>query len=160
MSTTPARSDFLMWFDRFARGYRRLAALHVACATLAVVLLALAAFAACDYLFELDRRVRVGVTFALVAAVVAASVAAMRIWRRASDPAVAAEMERRFPELGQAVRTSVQFGRDAPAGVSPALLAAMRVELEEKAAALPLHEALPKRGARKAAWRSLSSRPR
>jgi hypothetical protein len=145
-------NDFPDRFAALARNYRRTQAFRTLCVVLVGLLAALVAIIAADYFLELPRDVRAAVTigsFFVAAATLAWRV--QRASRKLTDDVVAAEVEVRFPELGQAVRTSVQLGRDESlAGASPALVAAMHRDVGKRAANLPLDEAVPSAQLRRA----------
>jgi hypothetical protein len=145
--------EFLSRFDDFARDYRRNHKLRRVYWTLTVVLGVLAGIAAVDFLIELQYPVRASLSaLLLTAAAVGTIVGVHRLARTATNLAIAAQIEDSFPELGQAVRTAVQY-RDEPAsaGASPSLLAAMQSDLSARTAVLPLDRALNRSRARRAA---------
>ena len=114
---------------------------------------ALAALAAADYAWEWAWNVRaIGLAAAagLTLAVVAVGLLRPLLWW--SRPRTAREIEARFPQLGQRVRTVVQFsGRDPQAvaqeGVQPNLVTALEEETDQSAGPLDLHAIVPKRSA-------------
>ena len=69
-----------------------------------------------------------------IATLLYAIVGAFLRWRRSNT---AVEMESAFPELGQAVRTSVQYGtqKTAEYGVAPRLVEALHATTERRASA-------------------------
>ena len=138
-------NDFLSRFDAVVRAYRRMSLLRVMCWTLLVVLIAFAAVAAIDYLFEVGRTARSVATMSLLVATgVAIAVLALRVRARTTEQHVASELEGHFPELGQSVRTSVQFRRPDPHdGASQSLLAAMNRDVADRSTGLPLDQAVP-----------------
>ena len=104
-----------------------------------------------DYRLELPRTAReVGLALAGAAGLVVLVrwvVAPLRWWTR---PRTAVEIEGRFPELGQRVRTVVQFAGLADEaivslGVTPSLFGALQEETEAKVAPLPLDRVIPRR---------------
>jgi hypothetical protein len=141
LDSSPA---FLRRFDAFALDYRRRRMLRCICWTMTAALAAFTTIAALDYLFELAYPLRAAAAALLIAAVALGTLAgAVQTMRRATDQNVAAEMENRFPELGQAVRTAVQYrGVASASGASPALVAAMQNDLEARTSVLPLDQAL------------------
>ena len=126
--------------------------LGLAATTLAMAS-ALGLLAALDHRFELPRSAR-GAALALAglasAAVVARwLVAPLRWWTR---PRTAAEIEGRFPELGQRIRTVVQFAglpdeRIEGEGARPSLVEALHDEAEGRAEGLPLAQVVRHRRA-------------
>jgi hypothetical protein len=118
---------------------------------------ALAALAAADYAWEWAWNVRaigLAVGTGLALGMVAVGLLRPLLWW--SRPRTAREIEARFPQLGQRVRTVVQFsGRDPPAvaqeGVRPDLVTALEQETDQNARPLDLHAIVPKRRALAAA---------
>lgn len=106
---------------------------------------------AADYFWELDRSMRmaclatvglVGIAYALRAIVQMATAWGTR--------KTAAEIEDSFPELGQSVRTSVQFGRMSFAqaqseGVAATLVTALVEETHRRALPLTIEDVIPLR---------------
>ncbi len=122
---------------------RRQAWLGLAATTLAMAT-AFGLLAWLDYRLELPRSARAGglalAGLATLAVMARWLVAPLRWWTR---PRTAAEIEGRFPELGQRIRTVVQFAglpdeRIAGEGVRPSLLEALHEEAEGRANPLPL----------------------
>jgi hypothetical protein len=146
MAAYYSTGDFLDRFDRVVRSYRRTTVLQTVFWSLLVVLLALGAVTAFDFVFEVSRDVRAGAT-SVILAIAAASLIGLtwRALQKTSDTSVAARLEADFPELGQAIRTSVQFRQSiVGAGVSESLVAAMQHDLARRSQDLPLHETVPK----------------
>jgi len=114
---------------------------------------ALVGLAAADYTWELAWNVRatwLGVTMGLTLMVVAVGVVRPLLWW--SRPRTAQELEAQFPQLGQRVRTVVQFsGHDpqkvAEEGVKPTLVSALEEETDLQAQPLDLREIVPRRQA-------------
>jgi hypothetical protein len=113
---------------------------------LVLLILALGAVAAIDFAYEwpwwprmILSVVAVGLS---VAALLYSIVGAFLRWRRSNT---AVEMESAFPELGQAVRTSVQFGtqKTPEYGVAPRLVEALHATTERRAEPLGLETMLP-----------------
>ncbi len=150
LDSSPA---FLRRFDAFALNYRRLRVLRYVCWTVTAALAAFAAIAASDFLFELDYPLRAGAAAVLLgAAALGTLIGAVQAARQATEQNVAAQLENRFPELGQAVRTAVQYrGASSATGASPALLAAMQHDVDARTAVLPLDQALARGHARRSA---------
>lgn len=153
VSAAPAElyARFLKEFRQAARGVRRTrlaTAVGLMAGTMAV---AVSAVAAVDYLVPMPLLVRQGcLAFGLVA---------LLVWlmRCRSDHrwsvverGTVDEIEQAFPELGQRVRTAVQFGgmNDAAVarrGVAPNLLEAMRAELDRRSSPMDLARVIPVR---------------
>lgn len=147
----PRAAKFLDRFEHVRTALRRS---HVALGWSQTVLaagLGLAALAALDYQFELatsSRAAGLAVAAVLVLAVLAARVVGpVRWWSR---PRTAAMIERRFPQLGQRIRTVVQYGdlsdeRIDEEGVAPALVGALEDETEQRSRPLRLDAVVPRR---------------
>jgi hypothetical protein len=113
--------------------------------------LGLAVLAAADYRLELPRDVRaaglVGVLIATLMVLWARVIAPLVWWTRRRT---ATEIESRFPQLGQRIRTVVQYaGLPEPIlhseGVTPSLVEALEEETEIQALPLPLDRIVPRR---------------
>jgi hypothetical protein len=119
--------------------------------TLGVVALGLLLCAAADFWLELPRVARVAGLAGL------GCLALWVMWREIveplswwSRPRTAAEIEQRFPQLGQRVRTTVQFaGRPAETvsaeGITPMLVTALEQDTEAQARPLDLESIVPRR---------------
>lgn len=111
----------------------------------------LALLAAVDYLWEVPRIVRQLSLYGLLGGVSAAAVYWMiGAIRRSNRPRTALEIEDHFPELGQSVRTAVQFGGrsdDAVAadGVRATLVDALEEQVDTETAPLPIEAIIPTR---------------
>src|SRR5262249_28080419 len=138
MNQLKAPQAFVRRFDAVRS---RMLQVQLARAILRSVLLVLAGLtllAAIDYLWEIPRLAReiglIGVLGAVLFLPVYGIVAAIRFSNR---PRTAYEIEEHFPELGQSVRTAVQFGGRsdeavAAAGVRSTLVCALeeRIDVE------------------------------
>ena len=111
--------------------------------------LGLIALAAADYRLELPTNVRAAGLAALSAVILAVLwvrvITPLRWWTK---PRTAAEIESRFPELGQRIRTVVQYAGLSEEtidfeGVTPSLLTALEEETEIRAQPLPLDRIVP-----------------
>ena len=114
--------------------------------------LGLIALAAADYRLELPTMVRAAGLAALSAVILAVLwarvISPLRWWTK---PRTAAEIENRFPQLGQRIRTVVQYAglsdeRIDLEGVTPNLVTALEEETEIQAQPLPLDRIVPWRG--------------
>jgi hypothetical protein len=139
-----SEAGFLNRFDRLWSSLRRVQVAQGLACSLLVVAAGLAVLVVADYWFELTGVARaIGL---VMAALVAVTVLALRViapLRWWTKPRTAAEIERRFPKLGQRIRTVVQYAglpeaRIHDEGVTPSLLGALEVETDDQAAALPL----------------------
>lgn len=146
-----SQAPFVDRFDGIRSSVLRAEVLRGACWTLVTAACGLALLAGADYLLELAWAVR-AIALGVVVSV-AWIVAVVRILRPAlwwSRPRTAVEIERRFPQLGQRVRTVVQFsGRRqeevAAEGVAPKLVTALEEETHHRAAPLELRTIVPRR---------------
>lgn len=151
MSTTIAPQKFTRRFD----GVRaRMLRVQIGRSLLRSVLLALvglAAVTAADYLLELPHSVRLVATSAVgllaLAWAVWQIVSAVTKWNR---PRTAVELEDCFPELGQSVRTTVQFGGltddvISSEGVRSTLVTALEEQMDIETAPLGLDAVVPVR---------------
>ena len=149
MSSIETKPAFLDRFDSIWSKMRRTHIGQAICWVVVIAVVGFSALVALDYWLEVgrnDRAVGLGVV-AVVSLVLAATwiYSALRRWSR---PKTATEIEERFPELGQAVRTSVEFGsRSAEAlgneGVQPALVSALAADTEQRAAPLQIDSIVP-----------------
>ena len=104
-----------------------------------------------DYNLELPREVRQAGLIAVAAIVVGWLAFAVRTTLLSGTrPRTAADIERAFPQLGQSVRTTVQFGQAterevASAGVRTALVAALAEDTHAKSRPLHLDTVIPTR---------------
>ena len=112
MNTSSNRDTaFLNRFRSVWARKRRVELGQVAVSSLLLALLALGGLAIADYSLELDRSMRViALSVALGAVMLFAINSLWRTMRQWSQPTTAAEIEAAFPQLGQSVRTTVQFG--------------------------------------------------
>jgi hypothetical protein len=109
---------------------------------------------AADYWLELPLQLRIAALVAIGAAAVATAVMlgvqSVRRWRR---QATAVAIERVFPQLGQRIRTTVQYGplsdeQATEAGVASTLVVALEDDTIQRAQPLPLDAVVP--------WKSLA----
>jgi hypothetical protein len=114
----------------------------------------IALLAAADYWLELPQVVRTGAMIVTIVAALTVAVMlciySLRRWRR---QATAAAIEQVFPQLGQRIRTTVQYGPLSPrqiegAGVATTLVSALEDDTVRRAQPLPLDAVVP--------WRSLA----
>jgi hypothetical protein len=151
MKASPTDVAFSHRFGRTWSKVRHAEAWHGVFWTLFVVLAGLAVLTACDYVGELPWWVRaVGLGVVGCTSLIMAGRRILLSVHRWSPPRTAAEMEQRFPQLGQRVRTVVQFaGREEAAvvaeGAAPGLVAALDEETEAKARPLDLNVIIPRR---------------
>ncbi len=151
MSTAP---HFVERFDRIWVQARRVQLSQAICWGILTALAGIALLAALDYWLELSRPLRLGaigaIGIAAIGVAVSLVVASVRRWQRG---ATAATIERVFPQLGQRIRTTVQYGELAPdqiqaQGVAGTLVEALESDTVRLAQPLPLDAVIP--------WRSLA----
>jgi hypothetical protein len=151
------KSGFVGRFDRTWSRLRRTELVCGVCWTALAAAAGLGFLAAADYGWELPWALRAaGLAAAGVAVLLTAGLGILRPLRWWSQPRTAVEIERRFPELGQRVRTVVQYAgqeREAVAreGVLPTLVAALVEDTDRQAQPLDLAVLVPRRKLRLAA---------
>ena len=144
-------SPFVRRFDAVCAAVLRMRIAQGICWGVFVAGSALVTLAAADYVWELPRSVRVaGLAVALVVALVVTAVGVFGPILWWSRPRTAKELESQFPQLGQRVRTVVQFsGCDSQSvtreGVKPGLVAALEEDTDFQAQPLDLREIVPRR---------------
>ncbi len=157
MIRTLEKSGFVGRFDRTWFRLRRTEIVCGACWTALVAVASLGLLAAADYVWEWSWALRAaGLAVAGLTVLVTADLAIARPLRWWSQPRTAVEIEQRFPELGQRVRTVVQYaGRESEAvareGALPTLVAALEEETGRRAQPLDLAVLVPRRRRRLAA---------
>src|SRR5687767_3151515 len=111
MSTVKTRSTFVRRFDRIWAQARRVQLSQALCWAVLTALAGVALLAAVDYLWELPRALRLAAVIAIAAGSVAVAILlAVRSVQRWKRQATAAAIEQVFPQLGQRIRTTVQYG--------------------------------------------------
>ncbi|MEK6257423.1 MAG: DUF4175 family protein [Planctomycetota bacterium] len=140
---------FLNRFRSLWARKRRVELGQVAVSSLLLALIGLGGLAIADYVLELNRPVRVIGLGALFGAV--ALFAINSLWRTVrcwSQPTTAAEIEAAFPQLGQSVRTTVQFGamrveQVQSEGVATKLVTALAEQTHQRALPLTIEDVVP-----------------
>ena len=140
------------FFNRFRSLWIRKQRVQLGQLGATVLLLAvvgLGIIAAIDYSFELDRRAR-SIALGAVAAAISlyALISIWRTTRQWSQPTTAAEIETAFPQLGQSVRTTVQFStmdveQVRSDGVATSLVAALAQRTHQQALPLTIEDIVP-----------------
>ncbi len=149
MSTINRESAFLNRFRSVWARKRRVEVGQVGVTLLLVALLCLGLLAFADYRLELAFSARLAALVALTGMVLL--FAAGSLWRRArhwSQPTTAAEIEAAFPQLGQSVRTTVQFGtmnveQVKSEGVATTLVTALAEQTRQQALPVPIEDVVP-----------------
>jgi hypothetical protein len=144
MSTAQSPSRFLRRFDDVWTRLRRVSGLKAVSNGVLMTLLGFTALVVSDFSFELPLNLR---KLLLGAVVLGGFFVAfgwvLRIVRWWNAGNTAAEIERTFPELGQSVRTSIQFGRMSEselrsAGIEPSLVENLQTQTDRRSLALDL----------------------
>jgi hypothetical protein len=143
--------SFLQRFQSVWARQQRVQFGRVCTGTLIVAAMGLAVVALSDYRWEWSPSVRTAGL--IVVAVVAAGWglrSLLAMWRSSPQPMTAAEIETAFPELGQSVRTAVQYGRMPVAqveheGVASTLVAALVDDTHRRALPLTIEDIVPSR---------------
>ena len=149
MSSIETKPAFLERFDSVWAKMRRTQIGQAVCWAVIIAASGFAVLAALDYSFEVAKNHRaIGLGIVAVVSLGLAMTWIIRAFQRWSRPKAAKEIEERFPELGQAVRTSVEFGsRSAESlgaeGVQPSLVSALANDTEQRAAPLRIDSIIP-----------------
>lgn len=149
-----SKSAFISRFDAIWAQARRVQLSQAVCWAVLTALAGVALLAAADYWLELPLPLRWGAMAAIVVGAVAVAVSlAMQSVRRWRRQATAAAIEQVFPQLGQRIRTTVQYGelsdgQIADEGVAGSLVTALETDTIERASPLPLDAVIP--------WKSLA----
>lgn len=136
MSTIETGTRFLRRFDDVWMRLKRVGLLKALSLGALLAIGGLALLVICDYVFELPHTVRV-IGFCIVATL-SIGVLATRVFRefrRWNQRHTAATIEKNFPELGQSVRTAIEFGETDEhelkrQGVVPGLVTAMQQQTD------------------------------
>ncbi len=146
-------ASFIRRFDAVRKAARQMQIVQGVGWGLFVAGAAIVALAAADYFWEwpwATRAAWLAAGLGLATAVTVAAVLRTFLWW--SRPQTAHELETLFPQLGQRVRTVVQFSGRAPQaisqeGVKPDLVTALEEETGSRTEPLDLQELVPRRGA-------------
>jgi len=140
---------FLNRFQRILRRNFRVRAGQLVVNTLLLVLTGIVLIATVDYCWELDRTSRaIAVTIWILGTILLATMLGRQTGLRWSPPTTAAEIEAIFPQLGQSVRTTVQFSamqadQVQQEGVTTSLVAALAERTHYQALPLTLEDIIP-----------------
>ena len=134
--STIENSRFLRRFDDVWMRLKRVGLLKAVSLGGLLAIIGLALLVVCDYTFELPRGIRTAglATTVFVSSGVLFS-RVIREYRRWNERHTAATIEKNFPELGQSVRTAIEFGRTGEddlknRGVVPGLVEAMQQQTD------------------------------
>src|SRR5947208_4129846 len=154
MSAAEIRSAFVPRFNRIWAQARLVQLAQALCWAVLVVLAGLTLLAAADYWLELSRLSRILAVAAIgLSAIMVGATLSVQSFRRWQRNATAAAIEHVFPQLGQRIRTTVQYG-DLSAGeiedigIANTLVAALEDDTIRLAQPLPLDAVVP--------WKSLA----
>ncbi len=142
---------FLKRFQLLWRRKQRLQLGQVLMSSLLLAVAGVSLLTVIDYRWELDATARMVLLSVLSAAFGVFAVSSLwRTCRSWSKPRTAAEIEAAFPELGQSVRTTVQFAsmkadETQSEGVAVTLVEALSTETHRRALPLTLEDVLPTR---------------
>lgn len=148
-TTTESKSAFITRFDRIWAQARRVQLSQALCWSVLTALAGVALLAALDYWLELPHFVRLGAIAAIgmgsVVVGISLAVQSVNRWRR---QATAAAIEQVFPQLGQRIRTTVQFGPLTTSeleheGVATTIVTALEDDTIRRAQPLPLDAVIP-----------------
>lgn len=149
MNQTTTPSAFVERFDVVRARMLRVQISSALCRALFIFIAGLAALALLDYLGELPRSARIagvaGLSLTTAGIAVSGIWCVLRDWNR---PRTAAQIEEHFPELGQSVRTTVQYSglgsqAVAAAGVRTTLVSALEQEIDVHTTGLSLESIVP-----------------
>jgi hypothetical protein len=149
MSAVIHDSPFLRRFDSLWARIRRVQLGQAIVLSGLAVVLAFAGLMAADYWLELSWNLRAAsLVMAACLVVVWAGMLLMRFLAAGAKPATAAQVERAFPQLGQSVRTTVQYGQAtheqvAAAGIRDALISALEDDTHARSRSLHLDSIVP-----------------
>ena len=146
MSTIQSQpqSRFLRRFDDIWSRLRRVNGLKALSSGVLIALIGFTALVICDFCFELPLSLRrIILPAVILSAVFVAFSWVLSIVRWWNADNTAAEIERSFPELGQSVRTAIEFGRMSDsdlerAGIAPSLVQNLQSQTDRKTLALDL----------------------
>ncbi|MCA9062743.1 MAG: hypothetical protein KDA96_06780 [Planctomycetaceae bacterium] len=144
MSTAQSPSRFLRRFDDVWARLRRVSGLKAVSNGVLMLLLGFTALVVSDFSLELPlnlRRLLLGAV--VLGGLFVAFGWLLRIVRWWNAGNTAAEIERTFPELGQSVRTSIEFGRMSDselrsAGIAPSLVENLQSQTDRRTLAIDL----------------------
>lgn len=141
---TSSTDDFLARFAGLVVQARRISLVHALLAATLVAIVATITLASLDYSLELQQNARsVVVIIGLAVAAVCGIFWGRRAIRQSGEVVLASRLEQRFPELGQGIRTALQFRHATVASAaSPALIAAMHSDINVRTLNTPLDDVL------------------
>ena len=144
MTTATSPSRFLRRFDDVWTRLRRVSGMKAISNGILMTLLGFTALVVSDFSFELPlnlRRLLLGAV--ILGGLFVAFGWLLKIIRWWNAGNTAAEIERTFPELGQSVRTAIEFGRMSEselqnAGIAPSMVENLQTQTDRRTLALDL----------------------
>ncbi len=142
---------FVRRFDAVRARMLQVQMARAAIRSLVLLVSGLSLLATMDYVWEVPQIVRQIGLYGLVAGASAAAISwIVAAVRQSNRPRTALEIEEHFPELGQSVRTAVQFGgRSGSAiaedGVRSTLVDALEEQVDTETGPLPIEAIIPTR---------------
>lgn len=150
MSTLLHREPaFLSRFQSLWSRKRRTEFLRVLASAVLLSIVGFCVIAVADYLWELSRATRLTLLGSLGVGLLSYVVASLwQTWSQSGRPATAAEIERAFPQLGQSIRTSVEYGtlsseQVQSGGVATTLVEALVEQTHQRALPLTIEDVIP-----------------
>lgn len=150
MSTLRHREPaFLSRFQSLWSRKRRTELLQVLVGAVLLSVVGFGLIAAADYVWELSRTARLTLLGSTAIGLLTyLLVSFWQAWTNSGRPATAVEIERAFPQLGQSIRTSVEYGGRSPDqvhsdGVATTLVEAMVEQTHQRALPLTLEDVIP-----------------
>lgn len=151
IAAAPSAPKFLDRYRSVSTHALRVQLAQIVCGVLLITAAGWGLLAWADFEWELGRPIRiVGLIAVAVAAVVFAGHRLLALSSEWSRPSTASDIEEAFPELGQAVRTTVQFGgwsesRVQAEGIAATLVAALAERTDQQTRPLVLERVVPTR---------------
>jgi hypothetical protein len=149
MNQLKAPQAFVRRFDAVRSRMLQVQVARAILRSVLLVLAGLALLAGIDYLWEIPRLAReIGLIGVLGAALFLTAYWIVAAIRFSNRPRTAYEIEEHFPELGQSVRTAVQFGGRsdeaiASDGVRTTLVTALEERIDVETTPLPIEAVIP-----------------
>ncbi|HEY2250668.1 MAG TPA: hypothetical protein VGH74_06390, partial [Planctomycetaceae bacterium] len=140
---------FVRRFDAVRVRYFQVQLARMAIRSLLLAALGVALLAGIDYVWEVGSTMRqAGLIGMLGGVFVIAVYSVVSAVRESNRPRTAFEIEQHFPELGQSVRTAVQFGGQSPEdiaadGARATLVEALEEQIDTETEPLPIEAIVP-----------------
>src|SRR5579872_5473291 len=149
MNQLQTPQTFVRRFDAVRARMFQVQIARAAIRSLLMAALGLALLASIDYVWEVARTIRqVGLVGMLGGVFLLAAYSVISAIRQSNRPRTAFEIEQLFPELGQSVRTAVQFGGRSQESVSAdgaraTLVDALEEHVDAETGPLPIEAVVP-----------------